>query len=1106
MIRVRQALSVGLGPIVIGVSMNRMCSSKGVTGQILAALFVMGATMADVEMAASALPETAPVAWLAVADKSQEWKTATQRCRELLQHLNLEAALVQKYLPKVKEKAQLLLRSPDFDWKKKTAVYYLENMLEDLMAGLTPHQRYAGQEFGYPYWSKTMERIEAIWVHVPPEYDPVKSYQFFMYYKCGGGIHLKDGKAAGGYRPTVEVANQTDSFHAWSSLDIQVKGRMGAHVELEEATAALGQDFSVDPDRIFLTGWSDGGFTALWLGSCYPHLVAGIAPVCGNWQYGNLENIGLLNLPTLAVDGWSDGGYNNLQFSRWLALRGLGADARCIWGHHGHSYQPYEDVEEFKYLMNWAKDHKRDLYPRKVRLATWNLAWNRAYWIAIERVLNPVLAAQFEAEVMAGNQICVQAWNVAAYKLALSSQLVDPLKPIRIVSNSRQSYLGPCKPDLLIELAPKPEGKFVKDASLPDDITAAIKENSYDTKGLSAILGRQWLSVRPTGWSEQTAGLLAKWPPKNAKADSDINENDMAQYHLLVYGGPDINKLTARMFADLPVKFGAGKFTLGNIIYDRPSHSVAFIHPNPLNPQRYVIVYAFNDAETFVQNGFFGMTGGSFSEFRAGDCLVFGIPVERGPWGAALDNRAFTTRHVMFDAAWKADTSPPLGELERSLDYAQILRLKADAVREATGADAGIIWEHTPTWNRWGDSLPAGPVTLHDLATVDMFPESIVLADMTGADLRRAQPAASTMVADQRESAYDGKAHLAAGDLVPAKTYRVAMGYFGQPAYGAEPGQMPKLFPFATPEDFLAVRTDRIPLKNVRQLPLQVVEAIAQFIRQHSRFTPRRVCFDLTQYVMNPQANDYGACDWLHLGLQTPLPGAARRRAERYTLNLGLRGAEDPDPAPPRSNSKHFLDLSENMKQPAAFNFADLEKQLPIMVSIRSEVHAITAEKDFKSFGLAPTDTPENKVGRCLLLNVKLVNIGQKDIEVTAVLSAAELRASYGQVWPDEDNKAQRGYYAGYHRAVGEYQKPPVHEDAALLLFAGTMPKTVKLMAPNAGYNFGLAGIKTPQTLKAAQTLFLPLLWVAVDIPRGTNVRLADILASLKGELAGGNP
>ena len=171
--------------------------------------------------------EGPPAAWLSGAGKSGEWKTTTSRCRVLLGKLNVQDSLVQKHLPKVHQQVQLLLRSPDFDWKKRTAVEYLDNMLEDLIAGREPHRRYSGKEFGYPYWSDTMERIEAIWVHVPPGYDPAKKYQFFMYYKCGGGIHLKDGRVAGGYRPTIEVANRTDSFHAWSSLDIQVKGRKG---------------------------------------------------------------------------------------------------------------------------------------------------------------------------------------------------------------------------------------------------------------------------------------------------------------------------------------------------------------------------------------------------------------------------------------------------------------------------------------------------------------------------------------------------------------------------------------------------------------------------------------------------------------------------------------------------------------------------------------------------------------------------------------------------------------------------------------------------------------------------------------------------------------
>jgi pimeloyl-ACP methyl ester carboxylesterase len=1095
--------------MIIGVNATKFTITIAEITKSLAALLLMPLALVSIAAAAeaprSAPAEGSPAAWLWAADKSDAWKAATLRSRELLSRLNLQEPSSQKHLPKVKAKTQLLLRSPGFDWKSKTAVDYLENMLEDLIVGRDPHTRYAGKEFGYAYWSEAMERIEAIWVHVPPEYDPAKTYQFFMYYKCGGGIHLKNGLAAGGYRPTLDVANRTDSFHAWSSLNTQVKGRMGAHIELQEATAALVQDFSVDPDRIFLTGWSDGGFTAVWVASRYPHLVAGIAPNCANWQYSNIEDIGLWGVPMLAVDGWSDGGYNNLQFCRWLTLQSLGADASGIWGQHGHSYQPYEDVEEFRYIMDWAKGRKRDLYPKQVRYATWNLNWNRAYWFSIERVVSPVLAAQFEAEVLPGNLIRVQSRNVAAYKLALNDKLVDPQKPITVTTDGHQSYSGPFRAELLIESAPRPAGKFVKDASLPDEITAAMVESSYDTQGLLAIPSRKWMAIRPTGWNEKTAGLLAKWAPTNAKADTAVDDHDLSG-NLLIYGGPDINKLSARIASDLPVKFASGKFRLGGKTYDRPTECIAFLHPNPFNPKKYVLIYAFNDADAFARQNFFGFTGGSLSEFRAGDCIISGIPTEPRRWGVALDNKPFRSLHLMFDGAWQADQSPPLGELERPLDYLQFLRLKADAIREATGANIGVIWEHTPYWNRWGTGLPAGPVTLHDLATLDMFPENITVAEMTGTELRRrnGRPAAWSVVADKREPAFDGKSILAATELDPGKTYRVAMGSYGRPYYGATPSRMGRLFAFATPEEFLSSPANSIPLRNVKPLPLQVIEATAQFIQKRKTVSPRPVCFDLTEYIINPKDNSFGACDWLHLGLDNPWRSGSNRANDRFTLNLGLRQADEPDAAPPRSNTQHFLELGPNFSGTTTFGFSGLEKKLPVKVSVGSDHYAITTDKERKTFALADAGTIENKVGQCLLIRVQLVNDGPKEIAATAVLSAPEMRQVSGQSWPDEGGKTQPTYYAGYHRTVGGNNQPPVHEDAALFLFADTRPNATKLVAPSAGYNFGLVGFSTPLSVKAGQTISFPLLFVAVDKPSdGAGPRLADVLEGLKAELNG---
>ena len=138
---------------------------------------------------------------------------------------------------------------------------------------------------------------------------------------------------------------------------------------------------------------------------------------------------------------------------------------------------------------------------------------------------------------------------------------------------------------------------------------------------------RAWLAVRGTAGDEETTGLLAKWFPQNAKADADVSEEDIARCNLVLYGGPGINKITARIAGDLPVKFGDGSFTIGKATYDVPTNCLAFIHPNPLNPRRYVIVLAFNDATAFVEHKQFDLADViSAWKFRMGDCVVAGIP------------------------------------------------------------------------------------------------------------------------------------------------------------------------------------------------------------------------------------------------------------------------------------------------------------------------------------------------------------------------------------------------------------------------------------------------------------------------------------------------
>jgi len=1022
---------------------------------------------AVVAMASWAAPAANLDDLLPDAGKNDDWKQATANCRRLLARLDARTPLVARHLSRVRRCTEMLRRTSRFHWKSRTAVTFTENLLTDLAGGIEPTRRYAGKGLALPYWSKTMGRIEAIWVHVPPGCNPANKRPLVIYYKCGGGIHLKDGKVRGGYRPSVEIANATNTFHAWSSLNVQVKGRQGAEIELREAPAAIAAHLPVSTDRVFLSGWSDGGFTAYWLASRHPHLVAGIAPLCANWQYSNIADVGAWNVPMLCIDGWGDGGYNTIQFRRWHALGTAGADVTGLWAHHGHSYQPLEDLAEFRRILAWAETKRRKRAPRRVQYATWNLSWHRAYWVSIERMTEPWRAARIDARVGPDNRIDVRARNVGTYRLTLSQAPVDRAKPVTVRTNGEESYRGAFRADLAIQAAKPPVGKFVKSAEMPGGILAQLERSTYQTSpgGGLRMDGRKWMWVRPTAGPAETRKLLAGWAPNYAKDDSAITPDDMASANLFVFGGPDVNRLTARLADDLPLKFGKGRFTVGDRVYDGATNCVKFIHPNPLSPKRYVIVYAFNDAKAFAANRFFDTRSENVWGIRTGDCVVMGIPRRARRWGVDYTYQAMDRHRYVFDSTWRPPAGAPVGELRAPLSTAQWLRLRADAILEATGADVAVLGGYAPRWNMGTGRLDAGPVTTHDLATVELLPEYVSLCDVKGKDLARILDRAAAVAGPAKK-------------IDPARTYRAAMGYRDLPTYRAEPKKMPPLHWFRTPEEFLAGGNTSLPVRNLRTTPMDMTGAVADYIRKRKAVTPRVVRDDLAQYVMDPQANEFARYDWLHLGadlVPRHAPGPARV-AYRWTLNLALAHDGTADGASDPRGGKRFVELDLGAGKDTVVDLSATGRKLPVTAAAHVTRFAMAADATGTTFGLVQAGNG-TAVAECTLVEVRLANAGKRPVAGLAVLAPSAMRRVDGDLWPDKSvRRPMRSWYEGLRRTLGPARKPS-HQTAAVLIFPKAGEKLGMLTVP-AGYNFGLVGIHRPLRVPAGGHASVPLLLV----------------------------
>jgi len=93
--------------------------------------------------------------------------------------------------------------------------------------------------------------------------------------------------------------------------------------------------------------------------------------------------------------------------------------------------------------------------------------------------------------------------------------------------------------------------------------------------------------------------LASRWANMTVPivADKDADDNMLKEHHLLLVGRPATNRLTDRMAKALPVRFGAASCTIADETYAHPHTAIVAAGPNPLAPDRSVVVFAGLSAE-----------------------------------------------------------------------------------------------------------------------------------------------------------------------------------------------------------------------------------------------------------------------------------------------------------------------------------------------------------------------------------------------------------------------------------------------------------------------------------------------------------------------------
>jgi dienelactone hydrolase len=231
--------------------------------------------------------------------------------------------------------------------------------------------------------------------------------------------------------------------------------------------------YHVDPDRIFLTGMSNGGIGVYLIGSHYAPLFAGLAPMASGLDDVLLPFLkNLRHTPVYVIHGTQDQ-VMPVELSRTIAQELTRLGYPYTYREHdrthpvaGGHYFPREELPD---LIAWFDAQHRESLSKTLTVVRDATHLSPFAWVRIDSTdriaafsdnlvdrrddaIKNRVYAKFDAEIVGPNRIEVRTERVRRYSLFLNQDLVDLAKPLTVVTNGQVSYEGPVTPSIVTVL------------------------------------------------------------------------------------------------------------------------------------------------------------------------------------------------------------------------------------------------------------------------------------------------------------------------------------------------------------------------------------------------------------------------------------------------------------------------------------------------------------------------------------------------------------------------------------------------------------------------------------------------------------------------------
>ena len=316
-------------------------------------------------------------------------------------------------------------------------------------------------------------------------------------------------------------------------------------------------------------------------------------------------SVNLKQCPTIAYSGEND---RQIQAARMME-KGHEKEGmkllHIIGPKTGHNYDPASAQKVDAFI---AKHAEKGLIhvPTSVHFVTYTLKYNKMKWVTIDSLEQHWEKARIDAAIDK-NSIHINTENIAAFHLNFEEGQ-SPFTagtPIQVILNGKElndligsrhnkswkMHFTHLNEDWRMNSAAFPHLEKLKKHNLQGPVDDAFMDSFIFVKGSGKSSNEKFqnwsdseLERAVKHWRQHFRGDAA------VKSDKDVTAEDIANSNLILWGDAESNTLIRNIAGQLPITWDSKNIQAGDKKFNSADHALICIYPNPLNPNKYIVL------------------------------------------------------------------------------------------------------------------------------------------------------------------------------------------------------------------------------------------------------------------------------------------------------------------------------------------------------------------------------------------------------------------------------------------------------------------------------------------------------------------------------------